>query len=47
MIGSMLIGEMEQKTNLSYENIGDFEKCNNAIDVDYNFEDVIFTGWLF
>ena len=44
-MGSMLICKMEQKTNLRYKNVDDFETCMNAIDVDYDSEDVIFAGW--
>ena len=47
MIGSMLIVEIEQKTNLRFKNIDDFETYINAIDVDYDCKDVIFTGWLY
>ena len=46
MIGSMLIGEREQKTNIKFKNVDDFEGHINAIDVDYDSEDVIFIGWL-
>ena len=46
LIGSMLIGELEQKTNIRFRNVDDFEGYINAIDVDYDSEDVIFTGWL-
>ena len=31
MIGSMLIGELEQKTNIRFENIDDFENFIIAI----------------
>ena len=42
----MLIGEIE-KTNIRFKIVDDFEISNNAIDVEYNSEDVIFTGWLY
>ena len=45
MIGSKLIGDLEQKTNIKFENIGGFEIYNNAIDVDYDSEDKVFTRW--
>ena len=48
LIGSMLVGEIEQKTNIRFKNIDDFESYNNAIDNSgYDSEDVIFTGWLY
>ena len=48
LIGSMLIGEIEQKTNFSSKNVDDFEAYINAIDNGgYDSEDVIFTGWLY
>ena len=47
MIGSMLIGELEEKTNNRYKNVDDFEGYCNAIDIDYVSEDVIFTGLLY
>ena len=47
MIRSMRLGETEQKTDYRFKNIASFETYNNAIDVDYNSEDVIFTGWLY
>ena len=43
----MLIGEIEQKTNIRFTNVDDLETYINAIDVDYDSEDVIFTGWLY
>ena len=47
MIGSLLIGEIEQKTNIRLRIVDDFEICTIAIDVDYDSEVVIFTGWLY
>ena len=48
LIGSMLVGELEQKTNIRFKNVDDFESYNNAIDNSgYDSEDVIFTGWLY
>ena len=43
MIGSMLHGEIEQKTNIRFENVDNFEGYINAIDVNYDSEDVAFT----
>ena len=43
----MLIGEREQKTNLRFKNVGDFETYISAIDNRrYDSDDVNFTGWL-
>ena len=48
MIGSVLIGEIEPKTNNRYKNVTDFKTYNNAIDNGgYDSDDVIFTGWLY
>ena len=47
MLGSMLIGEIEQKTNMRFKKVDDSEGYINAIDVDYDSEDVIFTGRLY
>ena len=48
LIGSMLVGEIEQKTNIRFKNVDDFESYINAIDNSgYDSEDVIFTGWLY
>ena len=44
----MLIGEIEQKTNIRFKTVDDFETYINAIDNGgYDSEDVIFTGWLY
>ena len=44
----MLFGEVEQKTNIRFKNVDDFESYINAIDNSgYDSEDVIFTGWLY
>ena len=44
----MLIGELEQKSNIRFENGDDFENYINAIDNGgYDSDDVIFTGWLY
>ena len=48
LIGSMLVGEIEQKTNIRFKNVDDFESYINAKDNSgYDSEDVIFTGWLY
>ena len=43
----MLIGEKEKKTSIRLKNVDDFEFYTNAIDVDYDPENVISTGWLY
>ena len=44
----MLIGEIEQKTNIRFKNANDFETFVNAIgNGGYDSEVVIFTGWLY
>ena len=40
----MLVGETEQKTNIRFRKIDEYETCINAMDVDYESEDVVFTG---
>ena len=48
LIGSMLIGELEQKTNIRFKKTDDFETFVNAIDNGGdNSEDVTFTKWLY
>ena len=44
LIGKMIIGPVEHKTNIRFKNMDDFERYINAIDIDYDSEDVIFTG---
>ena len=43
----MIIGPVEYKTNIRFKNMDDFEKYINAIDVDYDSEDFIFTGYVY
>ena len=45
--GSMVIGPIEHKTNIRFKNLDDFESYINAIDIDYDTEDVIFTGYVY
>ena len=48
MIGSLLIGEIEQKTNFRSKKIDDFETFINAIErCGHDSDDVVFTGWLY
>ena len=43
----MIIGPIEQKTNIRFKNMDDFESYINAIDIDYVSEDVTFTGYVY
>ena len=48
LIGSLLVGEVEQKTNIRFKNNDDFESYIFAIDNShYDSDDVVFTGWLY
>ena len=44
--GEMIIGPTKHKTNIRFKNMDDFERYINAIDVDYDSEDVTFTGYV-
>ena len=44
--GLIVIGTVERKTNIRFRNLDDFEIYINAIDFDYDNEDVIFTGYV-
>ena len=41
------MGPIEHKTNIRFENMNDFESYINAVDIDYNSEDVTFTGYVY
>ena len=45
--GEMIIGATKHKTNIRFKNMDDFENYINAIDVDYDSEDVTFTGYVY
>ena len=45
--GKLVIGPIEHKTNVRFKNMDDFESYINAIDVEYDSEDVTFTGYVF
>ena len=45
--GKMNIGPIEHKTNIRFKSMDDFETYMNAIDIDYDSEDVTFTGYLY
>ena len=42
----MFIWPVENKTNIRFRNMDDFESYKNAIDIDYDSEDVTFTGYV-
>ena len=44
----MLVGEIEQKTNIRFKNVDDFETYINVIDISgYDSDDIILTGCLY
>ena len=45
--GEMIIGPIVHKTNIRFKSMDDFENYINAIDVDYDSEDVTFTGYVY
>ena len=45
--GLKIIRPFEHKTNIRFKNMDDFESYINAIDVDYDSEDVTFTGYVY
>ena len=47
MIGSMLIGRVELKSNIRFKKIDDFECFINATDIDYDSEVVTFNGYVY
>ena len=47
LLGKLIIGPVEHKTNIRFNKIDDFERYINAIDIDYDSDDVIFTGYVY
>ena len=43
----MIIGPIEHKINIRFKNMDDFESLINAIDVDYDSENVTFAGYVY
>ena len=43
----MIIGPIEHKTNIRFKNMDDFEGYMNAIDIDFDSEDVTFNGYIY
>ena len=46
MLGKMKTGLIEHKTNLRFKNMDNFESFINAVEIDYESHDVIFTGYI-
>ena len=44
--GLMIIGPTEHKRNIRFKNMDDFESYINAMDIDFDSEDVTFTGYV-
>ena len=44
--GSMIFGLIELKTNIRFKKMDDFAKYINAIDIEYDIENVTFTGYV-
>ena len=45
--GLLIIGPIEHKTNIIFKNMDDLESYINAIDIDYDSEDVTFPGYIY
>ena len=45
--GLMIIGHVEHKTNIRFKNVDHFESYINAVDNDYDSEDVTFSGFVY
>ena len=45
--GLMILGHTEHKINIGFKNMDDFESYIDAIDIDYDSEDITFTGYLY
>ena len=45
--GIMIIGPIEHKTNIRFKKMDGFESFINAIYIDYDSEDVTFTGYIY
>ena len=43
----MVIGPVKHKTKIRFQNTDDFENYINAIDIDYDSEDVILSGYVY
>ena len=45
--GKTIVRPIEQKTYYRFKNMNNFERYINTIDVDYDSEDVTFTGYIY
>ena len=45
--GKRIVGPIQHKTIFRFKNMNDFERYINAIDVNYDSEDVTFTGYIY
>ena len=43
----LIIGLIEHKTNIIHKNVDDFENYKNAIDINYDSENVTFNGYVY
>ena len=43
----MIIGLIEHKTNIRFQKMDDFDSYRNAIDINYDSEDIMFTGYVY
>ena len=47
LYGLMSIGLVELKRNIRFKNMDDFESNIDALDIDYDSEDLTFTGFIY
>ena len=45
--GKLIIGPIELKTNIRFKNMDDFERYIDEMDIDYDSEDVTFSGYIY
>ena len=45
--GKMIVGPIEHKTNIRFKNMDDFERYINAVDIDYDSEDVTLIDYVY
>ena len=45
--GKMVVAPVEHKSNIIFKKLDDFERYINAIDIDYDSEDVTFNGYVY
>ena len=47
MIGLLILGPVEEKTNIRFKKKDDFENCISGIDIDYASEVFTYTGYAY